>query len=203
MKRDNPAHIVSVMGDSSFDVAEGQNATIILLPAGPGEMNLTVHLKGEGARVKIFGFVVGKKQERFVIHTLQHHEAKDTTSNLLVKSILFGSADVTYAGEIRVEPEAQKTDAYQRNENLLLSSLASTRSKPGLEILANDVRCTHGATVGTIDEEQLFYLESRGIPDTLAKELIIEGFFESALQHISDTIALTAVRSALWKNLHE
>ena len=132
---------------------------------------------------------------------MQHHEAQGTTRNLLVKTVLDGESSFSYDGAIRVEKEGQKTDAYQRNENLLLSNSVFAKSKPALEILADDVRCTHGATIGSIDAEQLFYLQTRGILEKEGRSLIVEGFLESLLSKITDTAKSEELRRALWETL--
>ena len=118
------------------------------------------------------------------MHTLQHHKAPDTTSNLLVKSVLSGSSEIFYEGSILVDLCAQKTDAYQRNENLLLDEHTHATSSPALEILANDVRCTHGAVVKTLDENELWYLATRGIDRKTGRDMIASGFLASALDRI-------------------
>jgi Fe-S cluster assembly protein SufD len=116
-----------------------------------------------------------------------------TTSDLMIKCCLKDRARSVYQGLIQVSEGAQRTDAYQANRNLLLSDLARADSIPGLEILANDVRCTHGATIGHVDPEQLYYLMARGLPRTLAERLIVEGFFAPVL----DRIPLEGVREQL------
>lgn len=185
----------------AYDVATDAHLTVILLAVGTGEIIRHIRLTGRGASADILGFIIGSGDKRVTLHTLQHHESPEATSNLLVKCVLKDNAEFTFDGAIRVEKDAQKTDAYQRNENLLLSSSAHARSKPTLEILANDVRCTHGATLGTIDKDQLYYLNSRGIGGDLAKQLIIDGFFESALSKISDTGVIESIRKRLWQHL--
>lgn len=184
-------------------VEEGAVAEVVLVANGRGESHglITVSLVGRGASARIVGFVRGSGDAHIHLHTLQLHDSPETTSTLLVKSILSGGATFDYVGSIRVAPAAQKTDAYQRNENLLLSPLAHAQSKPSLEILANDVRCTHGATIGMIDPDQLWYLTSRGIDESLAKQLIVEGFFESAIGTISDIIMQKNIRRHIWQTL--
>lgn len=182
-----------------YIVPEGASLTLVLtaIDAAKIHASITVRLVGRGARATIIGIVAARADADIHIHTLQKHEAPDTTSNLLVKSALSGRAQCVIDGGIRVEKKAQKTDAYQRNENVLLSETARAESKPSLEILANDVRCTHGATVGPISEDEVWYLATRGIPRKAAQKLIVEGFFASAL----DLVANESVRSGILKSI--
>jgi Fe-S cluster assembly protein SufD len=150
-------------------------------------------LAGSGARAYVHGFMFGDGQQHFHLHTLQRHQVDHTTSDLLIKGALKDRARSVYQGLIQVSEGAQSTDAYQANRNLLLSSKARADSIPGLEILANDVRCTHGATIGQVDEEQIFYLMARGLARSVAQRLVVEGFFAPVL----DRIPLEAVRDQL------
>lgn len=183
-------------------VSEGCALTVVCIA---GQINrhiqCRVRLIGVGARAIILGFVTGSGDNECSFSTYQIHEAPNTTSNLLVKSVLMDESSFRYTGSIHVHPIAQKTDAYQRNENLILSAGANVESQPILEILANDVRCTHGVATSTIDKEQLWYLCSRAISETSARSLIIEGFFESTLSHIPDIILREAVRKSIWQSL--
>lgn len=173
-----------------YIVGRDARATIVFIVKGTSSMvNLRVRLHKPGASAKIVGVVMGKGRNTVALHTMQLHEAPDTTSDLLVKGVLDDEAIFTYDGGIYVAPKAQKTNAYQRNENLLLSQTAHAKSKPALEILANDVRCTHGATVGTLSAEQLWYLASRGIGKDKGSALIVSGFVQSAFVGIADTIS--------------
>ena len=150
-------------------------------------------LVGPGARAYVHGFMFGDQRQHFDLHTLQRHLAEQTTSDLYIKSALKDRAHSVYQGMIQVARGAQRTDAYQSNRNLLLSETARADSIPGLEILANDVRCTHGATVGTVDAEQMYYLMTRGLPRNDAQRLVVEGFFAPVL----DRIPLESVREQL------
>lgn len=163
------------------------------------DATINVQLVESGSSATILGIVVGDNDADIKIHTLQQHQAYDTTSNLLVKSALSGSARCVIDGGIRVEKEGQKTNAYQRNENLLLSEDAYAESKPSLEILANDVRCTHGATVGPVSEEELWYLATRGIGKKQGEALIVAGFFRSALELVSDESVRNRIFQAVEK----
>ena len=141
-------------------------------------------LLGEGSSGRISGFYFADGTQHLDHETSQNHLAPNTTSDLLFKGALKESSNTIWRGNIYVAPEAKKTDGYQANRNLILSEHARADSIPGLEILTDDVRCTHGATVGKIDQDQVFYLESRGIPKTEAERLVVEGFFEPVLDRI-------------------
>jgi Fe-S cluster assembly protein SufD len=130
------------------------------------------------------GFYFTDGKQHLDHDTQQNHLAPHTTSDLLFKGALKDSSRSVWQGMIYVAPGAQKTDGYQANRNLVLSPKARADSIPGLEILADDVRCTHGATVGKIDPDSIFYLLSRGIPYDEAEHLIVEGFFDPIMQRI-------------------
>ena len=141
-------------------------------------------LSAPGAHSEMLALTVAHGTQEFDQRTLQIHQAPNTSSNLLYKNALLDRAKTIFSGLIVVDPDAQKTDAYQSNRNLMLSDEAEANSLPGLEIQANDVRCTHGATSARIDREQEFYLESRGIRAAQAQELLVFGFFEEVLGKI-------------------
>ena len=143
-----------------------------------------IDLIGEGAVGKMSGFYFTDGKQHLDHDTQQNHLAPNTTSDLLFKGALKDSSRSVWQGMIYVAPGAQKTDGYQANRNLVLSEKARADSIPGLEILADDVRCTHGATVGKIDQDAVFYLLSRGIPYAEAEHLIVEGFFDPIMQRI-------------------
>ncbi len=143
-----------------------------------------IDLIGEGAIGKMSGFYFTDGKQHLDHDTQQNHLAPHTTSDLLFKGALKDSSRSVWQGMIYVAPGAQKTDGYQANRNLVLSPQARADSIPGLEILADDVRCTHGATVGKIDPDSVFYLLSRGIPYAEAEHLIVEGFFDPIMQRI-------------------
>ena len=153
-------------------------------------------LLGSGAHSEMLALTVASGDSEFDQRTLQTHVSPHTTSNLLYKNALLDKAKTIFSGLIVVDPDAQKTDAYQSNRNLMLSDEAEADSLPGLEIEANDVRCTHGATSSRIDADQLYYLRSRGIPEARANELLVFGFFEEVLNKLDDE-ALHAALSSL------
>jgi Fe-S cluster assembly protein SufD len=164
-----------------------------LLGSRVSKVNSYFDMAGPGSRSFVHGFMFGDESQHFHLHTLQRHQVDHTTSDLLIKGCLKDHARSVYQGLIQVSEGAQRTDAYQANRNLLLSDTARADSIPGLEILANDVRCTHGATIGHVDDEQLYYLMARGLPRLEAQRLIVEGFFAPVL----DRIPLESVREQL------
>lgn len=141
-------------------------------------------LQAPGAFSEMLALTVADQAQEFDQRTLQIHQAPNTKSDLLYKNALRDQSKTIFSGLIVVDPDAQKTDAYQSNRNLLLSEDAEANSLPGLEIQANDVRCTHGATSSRIDPEQEFYLQSRGIDKAMADELLTFGFFEEVLNRL-------------------
>jgi Fe-S cluster assembly protein SufD len=150
-------------------------------------------LNAPGAHVDMLGLYIGEGTQHIDHQTLQDHIAPHASSNLLFKGALSDTARSVFRGLIRVHPHAQRTDAYQTNRNLILSHGARADSLPNLEIAADDVRCSHAATVGQLDQEELFYLQSRGIPKDEAMRLVIFGFFGEVL----DQLELEDVRKEL------
>ncbi|PWH14303.1 MAG: Fe-S cluster assembly protein SufD [Anaerolineae bacterium] len=141
-------------------------------------------LAGQGAQGRMSGFYFTDGTQHLDHDTQQNHLAPNTTSDLLFKGALKGKSRSVWQGMIYVAPGAQKTDGYQANRNLVLDERARADSIPGLEICADDVRCTHGATVGKLEQEPLFYIKSRGIPQAEAEKLVVEGFFDPIFQRI-------------------
>jgi Fe-S cluster assembly protein SufD len=139
-----------------------------------------------GARSDMLAVSVAHDEQEFDQRTLQDHQKPDTTSDLLYKNALHDQSRTIFSGLIKVEPGAHRTDAYQKVRNLLLSDDAEANSMPGLEILADDVRCTHGATSGQVEPEELFYLKSRGIDDLAAKRLIARGFLNEVIDRLPE-----------------
>ena len=136
-------------------------------------------------------------EQEFDARTLQDHISPHTASDLLYKNALDHRARCTFGGLIRVEPHAHFTDAYQKVRNLLLSDDSEANSMPGLEILADNVRCTHGATSGQINEDEMFYLRSRGIPVPVAQRLIVTGFLNEVIQRLDQPAIADHLRSLI------
>lgn len=143
-------------------------------------------LLGPGAHSEMLALTVANGTQEFDQRTLQTHVAPHTTSNLLYKNALLDTAKTIFSGLIIVEPDAQKTDAYQKNRNLMLSDTAEAHSLPGLEIQANDVKCSHGSTSARIDAEQEFYLQARGINPVETRRLLVAAFFEEVLEKLEN-----------------
>ncbi len=158
-----------------------------------GKVWIENDLAGPGATSRVTGAYFADGEQHLDYDTFQEHMAPSTESDFAFKGALREQASAVWRGMIRVEEGAQKTNAYQENRNLLLSPTAHADSIPGLEIMANDVRCTHGATLGRIDRDQLFYLMARGLTRGEAERLIVRGFFQDVL----DRIELEPVREAL------
>jgi Fe-S cluster assembly protein SufD len=162
-----------------------------------GKVWIQNDLAGQGATSRVTGAYFADGKQHLDYDTYQLHAAPNTTSDFAFKGALRDEATAVWRGMIRVEEDAQRTNAYQENRNLMLSPTTHAVPIPGLEILANDVRCTHGATVGQVDREQLFYLMARGLSRGEAERLIVRGFFSDVL----DRIELEPVREALGEAL--
>jgi Fe-S cluster assembly protein SufD len=147
---------------------------------------LVFDLNVTGIELYIYGLFTGDKKDNFNIETIQRHTAPGSTSDLLIKGVFDGSSKFVYQGLIRLEKGAQKSHAYQKNQNLIISPKVFVDSRPFLEILANDVFCTHGSTTGKINKEQLLYAQSRGINADDAKKLIIQGFTDEIIEKVQD-----------------
>jgi Fe-S cluster assembly protein SufD len=157
------------------------------------KVNQEVALQGRGADAQVNGVMFTTGRQHLAYFTRQDHIAPHTTSDLLYKGGLKDKSRIVWKGMIRVEQDAQRTNAYQKNDNLVLSPSARADSIPGLEIEANDVRCTHGATAGRVDDEMIFYAQARGIDRQTAIRLIVEGFFAN----VYDRIMIEPVRETL------
>jgi Fe-S cluster assembly protein SufD len=161
------------------------------------KVNQEVALTGPGASAQVNGVMFTSGRQHLAYFTRQDHIAPHTTSDLLYRGGLRDRSRIVWRGMIRVEKEAQRTDAYQKNDNLVLSESARADSIPGLEIEANDVRCTHGATAGRVDEDMIFYAQTRGIPRDEAIRLIVEGFFADVYDRITVDPVCETLRQAV------
>ena len=141
-------------------------------------------IKSSNVNLDILGLYIGKKAENFELKTNQYHISPNSTSNLLIKGVFDDQSKFMYQGLIKIEKTGQKSHAYQKNKNLILSEKVYVDSRPFLEILADDVFCTHGSTTGKIDEESLFYIKSRGLEHKAAEQLYVTGFIQEIIDKI-------------------
>jgi Fe-S cluster assembly protein SufD len=151
--------------------------------------DIQCRMRAPGSHVDMLGLYIANGEQHFDHQTLQDHISPHASSNLLFKGALTDQGRSVFRGLIRVHPKAQRTDAYQTNRNLILSNQARADSLPNLEIEADDVRCSHAATVGQLDEEEVFYLLSRGIPKIEAIRLVVFGFFSEVLDQLPEELA--------------
>ncbi|MDQ8193220.1 Fe-S cluster assembly protein SufD [Coraliomargarita sp. SDUM461004] len=156
-------------------------------------------IEGPGADVKMYSLTVAEETQEFDQRTYQTHNAPNAVSDLLYKNALLNNARSIFSGLIKVAEGAQQTDAYQTNRNLLLDPTAEANALPGLEILANDVRCSHGATTGNVDEAELFYMMQRGISRRVAMQLMVFGFFEEIIEKIDNDELAENLRQLIHK----
>jgi Fe-S cluster assembly protein SufD len=179
----------------------GRDATVNSLVVAFGgrlhKANVESALQGPGASAEMLGLLFGDGNQILDHHTLQDHQAPHTSSDLLYKGALTDRARSIFSGMIHARKVAQKTDAIQTNRNLLLSDNSRADSIPNLEIEANDLRCTHAATVAPVDDEQMFYLQARGLTEQDAKRAIVEGFFEPVLERIPLEGIVSRLRSII------
>ena len=171
-----------------LEVAAGETKDMVLLvyPGVSCDIDLDVRLVGEGAEANIYGTYVCGSDEKVKIAVDMHHEVPHCSSRQLFKGIAGGKSRVDFYGKIIVAQDAQQTQAYQENHNILLSDEAKINTKPQLEIYADDVKCSHGATIGRLNEEEQFYMRSRGITLEDAKVLQMISFLAPVLEAIAD-----------------
>lgn len=168
-----------------------------------GKVRMETKLAGPGSEARVTGGYAGGPGQHLDFDTLQEHAAPNTNSDLAFRGVLAAGSTAVWRGMIKVDPGAQQTDAFQESRNLLLSPEAHADAIPGLEILADDVRCTHAAAIAQVDKEQLFYLTSRGLDDEAAKALIIEGFLESLVERLAEGPVRDSISEALETRLAE
>jgi Fe-S cluster assembly protein SufD len=166
-----------------------------------GHVRMETRLGGPGADARVTGAYASHGRQHIDFDTTQEHAAPNTTSDLAFRGVLQGRSSAVWKGNIIVDPDAQKTDAFQESRNLLISKRAHADAIPGLEIQANDVRCTHAAAVAQVDPEQLFYLRSHGLPEELAKQLVIEGFLSALVERFEQGPVREQLAAALERRL--
>ena len=185
----NAGHLYTVGAGETLD---------LLLTAFPGESKdvaIDIDIVGEGARVNLSGLYICPAEEQVRYTVRLHHRVPGGVSYQLFKGIVAGEARVRFDGRIIVAPDAQKTEAYQENHNLLLSDTAVVDTLPQLEIYADDVKCSHGATVGRLNEDEQFYMRSRGIPEAEARILQMLSFLSPVIDKVADPDEREALRA--------
>jgi Fe-S cluster assembly protein SufD len=171
--------------------------------SGNGKVRMETKLAGPGSEARVTGGYAGGPGQHLDYDTTQEHAAPNTNSDLAFRGVLAAGSTAVWRGMIKVDPGAQQTDAFQESRNLLLSTDAHADAIPGLEILADDVRCTHAAAIAQVDKDQLFYLTARGLDQAVAKGLIIEGFLESLVERLAAGPVRDEVSAALEQRLAE
>jgi len=189
-------YIAPPKGMYQVQAGEILNLEFVVLPGESKDIDVSVDLCGPGAEAHLKGLYLCKADEKVNFRIVMHHKAPGCHSTQLFNGIAGGSAQVTFNGTIVVAPDAQKTEAFQENHNIVLTETAVVNTKPQLEIYADDVKCSHGATVGQLNQDELFYMRSRGIPESEAKTLQMLSFLspvipagreeeiEQALRHV-------------------
>lgn len=170
---------------------------------GSGKVRMTTNLAGQGSSARVTGGYASGNRQHIDYDTLQEHAAVDTFSNLAFRGVLTDDSSAIWRGMIKVDEGAQRTDAFQDCRNMLLSTTAHADAIPGLEILADDVACTHASAIAQVDKDQLFYLNSRGLDDEGAKTLVVEGFLEALVERIAEGPVRDAVSEKIQERLAE
>jgi Fe-S cluster assembly protein SufD len=171
--------------------------------SGRGKVRMETKLAGPGSEARVTGGYAGGPGQHLDYDTTQEHAAPNTNSDLAFRGVLAAGSTAVWRGMIKVDPGAQQTDAFQESRNLLLSPEAHADAIPGLEILADDVRCTHAAAIAQVDKDQLFYLTSRGLSEADAKSLVIEGFLEALVERLAEGPVRDEISAALESRLAE
>ena len=171
--------------------------------SGNGKVRMTTRLIGQGSEARVTGGYAGGNSQHLDYDTLQEHAAENTVSDLAFRGVLSDSSTAVWRGMIKVEEGAQKTDAFQECRNMLLSPDAHADAIPGLEILADDVACTHAAAIAQVDPTQMFYLESRGLDEETSRSLIVEGFLQSLLERLGEGPVHDEIQAKLEARLAE
>ena len=193
-----------IFGTQRAEIARDGRLDWVALGFGSarGRVRMDTRLGGEGADARVTGAYAGHARQHIDFDTTQEHAAPNTTSDLAFRGVLQGRSSAVWRGNIIVDPGAQKTDAFQESRNLLLSKRAHADAIPGLEIQADDVRCTHAAAIAQVDPEQLFYLRSHGLGEEAAKRLVIEGFLAALVERFEEGPVRELLGRALERRLN-
>lgn len=167
----------------SFDEAGDY---VVFLHNMSGKFNFELNVKG--INLYIYGLFTGKNADKYEIETIQHHKVPGSLSDLLIKGVFDDESKLIYQGLIRIDKGAQQSHAYQKNQNLILSPDTFVDSRPFLEIMANDVFCTHGSTTGKLNKDEIFYARSRGLTEAQAKQLLVDGFINELYNKVQEKV---------------
>ena len=188
---DVPNHI-ELHDDGRLDLV------FIVLPDVSCDISLKIDILGMRAEVTVSGIYICNSDERVNIRIEVNHKVGGSSSNQILKGVVGGKAKTDFYGKITVDPDAQKTEAYQSNNNILLSDEAVVGTMPQLEIYADDVKCSHGATIGRLNEDELFYMRSRGITEDRAKVLQILSFISPVMEKVDDENVRGLIENAVY-----
>jgi Fe-S cluster assembly protein SufD len=166
------------------------NGTYLLIGLDGGSIDLEFTLDNQNSSFELYGIIIGRQSDEFKVNIVSHHQTKDALSRVHIKAVMFDSSKLDFTGLIKIDKGADLSDAYLKNDNLLIGESAVVNSSPQLEIKADDVKASHGVTISTISELDQFYLKSRGLTDKESKELLVEGFINEILQLSSAEIDL-------------
>ena len=197
--------VISSEVEKSLRVGAGETLNLVLtsFPGENTQRDIDIDIVGEGARVNLSGLYLCTDDERVRFTVRLHHRVPSCVSTQLFKGIVAGTAQVRFDGRIIVAPDAQKTEAYQENHNLLLSDTAVVDTLPQLEIYADDVKCSHGATVGRLNEDEQFYMRSRGIPEKEARILQMLSFLSPVIDKVADPDEKEALRGRVEREIRK
>ena len=180
-RNDNVTPSEASVSHHRVKAGETLNLEYVVLPGESKDIDITIDLVGPGAEAHIKALYLCKADEKVNFHILMHHRAPGCRSTQLINGIAGGQAQVSFRGTIVVAPDAQQTEAYQENHNIVLTDTAKVDTRPQLEIYADDVKCSHGATVGQLNADELFYMRSRGVPEAEARTLQMLSFLSPVI----------------------
>lgn len=164
-------------------------------------VKITFDFNGKNATLNFMAFIIGTKQEKFPFETISNHNVPKTNAHFSIRAVMFDQSEVNYKGNITIKPKANLANAYLAHHTLMLSKNAKTHTVPSLEIQANDVKAGHAATIGNVDEDMIFYLESRGLDKKSAQNLLIKSFMENDIRQIPDKKTQTILKKEIFKSL--
>lgn len=188
-------YIAPPVGQYQVQAGENLELEFVVLPGESRDIDVSIDLAGPGAEAHLKGLYLCRADEKVNFRIVMHHRAPGCKSTQLFNGIAGGSAQVSFDGTIVVAPDAQQTEAFQENHNIVLTETAKVTTRPQLEIYADDVKCSHGATVGQLSEDELFYMRSRGIPEAQARTLQMLSFLSPVIPAGREEEIERAVRS--------